>query len=401
MKAKKHSKKWSLLSKPTRYFIITGSRASGKSYEESKFQTFLTYEKNTRILFTRKTLTSAHLSIIPEFQEKIELFKREQDFDINQANIINKTTNSEVLFRGLQSSSRDNTANLKSLQGITDWVLDEAEELTDEKVFDTIDLSIRDKIKQNRVTLIMNPSTREHWVYKKFFENAGVNYDFCGVKGNTTYIHTTYLDNIQNLSESFLQRVEEMKQGNFAKYEHLMLGKWLKKAEGVIFENWKLGKFEEVDNITYGQDYGFSVDPTTLIKVGIDKARKKIFLKEIYFKQGLSTDEIYNLNRLNVEQGLIIADSAEPRLISELKNKGLNIKGAVKGQGSVTGGISLMQGYEMIVDPLSTNLIKELNNYAWSDKKSGTPIDLWNHGIDAARYSISYAHQNNFKFSIG
>jgi len=166
MKAKKHSKKWSLLSKPTRYFIITGSRASGKSYEESKFQTFLTYEKNTRILFTRKTLTSAHLSIIPEFQEKIELFKREQDFDINQANIINKTTNSEVLFRGLQSSSRDNTANLKSLQGITDWVLDEAEELTDEKVFDTIDLSIRDKIKQNRVTLIMNPSTREHWVIK-------------------------------------------------------------------------------------------------------------------------------------------------------------------------------------------------------------------------------------------
>jgi len=158
-----------------------------------------------------------------------------------------------------------------------------------------------------------------------------------------------------------------------------MLGKWLQKAEGVIFENWKLGKFEEVDNITYGQDYGFSIDPTTLIKVGIDKARKKIFLKEIYFKQGLSTNEIYNLNRLNVEQGLIIADSAEPRLISELKQKGLNIKGAVKGQGSVTGGISLMQGYEIIIDPLSINLIKEFNNYAWSDKKSGTPIDLWNH----------------------
>ena len=109
------------------------------------------------------------------------------------------------------------------------------------------------------------------------------------------------------------------------------MGGWLQKAEGVIFENWEIGEFEEVDNITYGQDYGFSIDPTTLVKVGIDKQRKKIYLKELIYKAGLSTDEIYNLNKKHTDKGLIIADSAEPRLISELQSKGLNIRGAIKG----------------------------------------------------------------------
>ena len=400
MKLKKHKAVWNLLSSPTRFFIITGGRGSGKSFEISRFLTLLTYEANTKILYTRKTLTSAHLSIIPEFEEKIELLKRQKDFYTTKTEIINKVTNSEVLFRGLQSSSRDNTANLKSLQGITDWVLDEAEELTDESVFDTIDLSIRDKTKQNRVIVILNPTSKSHWIYKRFFEDAGVNEGFTGVKGNATYIHTTYKDNIENLSESFLHRVKAIRENNIEKYNHLILGGWLQKAEGVIFENWEIGEFEEVDNITYGQDYGFSIDPTTLVKVGIDKQRKKIYLKELIYKAGLSTDEIYNLNKKHTDKGLIIADSAEPRLISELQSKGLNIRGAIKGQGSVTGGISLMQSYELIVEPNSTNLIKELNNYAWSDRKSGTPIDLHNHLIDAVRYAVSDSHENNFEFHI-
>ena len=279
MKLKKHKPIWNLLSTPTRYIIATGGRGSGKSFEISRFLTLLTYEANTKILYTRKTLTSAHLSIIPEFDEKIQLLKREKDFYTTKTEVVNKVTNSEVLFRGLQTSSRDNTANLKSLQGITDWVLDEAEELTDESVFDTIDLSVRDKSKQNRVIIILNPTTKSHWIYKRFFEDAGVSEGYTGIKGNVTYIHTTYLDNIENLSESFLQRVEAMKKNNIEKYNHLILGGWLQKAEGVIFENWTIGEFEEVDNITYGQDYGFSIDPTTLVKVGIDKQRKKIYLK--------------------------------------------------------------------------------------------------------------------------
>ena len=89
-----------------------------------------------------------------------------------------------------------------------------------------------------------------------------------------------------------------------------------------------------------------------------------------------------------------MGDSAEPRLLSEIKAKGCNIVKAIKGQGSIIYGISLLQDYDLIVDENSINLIKELNNYSWLEKKSKTPQDRFNHLIDAIRYSVSYQLQN-------
>ena len=385
---RKHNEIWDLLGSDSRYFVITGGRGSGKSFEVNRFATLLTFEDYQKILFTRKTLTSAHISIIPEFKEKIELLNADSSFEINKTEITNLQTKNEILFRGLQSSSKDNTANLKSLQGISCWILDEAEELTDEEVFNRIDLSIREKRTKNRVIIILNPTTKEHWIYKRFFESAGVNPGFNGNKDNVTYIHTDYRDNIENLSESFLNQIEHIRVNQPSKYEHVILGGWLDKAEGTVFTNWKTGEFEEVSVPIYGQDFGFSVDPTTLIKMCYDKSRKKIWLKECYYRPKLTTSEIASLNKHHAGNSLIYADSAEPRLIEELQQYGLNIKATEKGAGSITAGIALMQDYELIIDPNSTNLIKELNNYVWSDKKSNTPIDAFNHSLDAARYAV-------------
>jgi len=160
-----------LFENETRYFIITGGRGSSKSFGVGTFTNLLSFEANHKILFTRQTMTSAHLSIIPEFQEKIDLMELGNSFEVNKTEIINKISKSEIIFRGIKTSSGDQTANLKSLQGITTWILDEAEELTDETQFDKINLSIRQKGKQNRVILILNPATKEHWIYKRFFED--------------------------------------------------------------------------------------------------------------------------------------------------------------------------------------------------------------------------------------
>ncbi len=87
--------------------------------------------------------------------------------------------------------------------------------------------------------------------------------------------------------------------------------------------------------------------------------------------------------------GLIYADSAEPRLISEVKGLGINIKPTVKGQGSITAGIAIMQDFdEIIVDSESVELGREFNNYVWHDKKSKIPVDAYNHAIDAIRYAV-------------
>jgi phage terminase large subunit len=378
----------------SRYFIVSGGRGSGKSFSVNALLVMLTYEQGHTILFTRYTLTSAYISIIPEFIDKLEQFGSIADFHITKDEILNKKTGSKIIFRGIKTSSGDQTANLKSLQGITTWVVDEAEELVDEQKFDTIDLSVRQQGKPNRIILILNPTTKEHFIYRRFFEDRGVQEGSNTTKENTTYIHTTYQDNIDNLSKSYIDQIEQMKVRRPEKYKQQMLGSWLNKAEGVIFNNWSVGEFKHIGTSVWGQDYGFAADPSTLVEVNIDSTNKRIYLKECFYLQRLTTSQIAQLNLKHAREGLIVGDSAEPRLLSEIKAKGCNVRPSIKGQGSVTYGISLLQDYDIIVSPDSTNLIKELNNYRWLERKSNTPIDKYNHLIDAVRYAVGFQLQN-------
>ena len=377
----------------SRYFIITGGRGSGKSFSINLLLVLLTYEKGHTILFTRYTLASAYVSIIPEFIEKLELLNIFDDFYITKDEIKNKRSGSKIIFKGIKTSSGDQTANLKSLQGVTTFVLDEAEELTSEDTFDKIDLAVIQQGSHNRVILILNPTSKEHWIYRRYFEDKGIQEGSNTTKDNITYIHTTYIDNKENLSESYLQQIENIKKRRPEKYKHQMLGGWLSAAEGVIFTNWNIGKFKEVGKTVYGQDYGFASDPSTLVATSIDMTNKKIYLKECFYKPRLTTSELVALNKQFAGESLIVGDSAEPRLISELRSH-CNIVASIKGQGSVTFGISLLQDYDLIIDEDSINLIKELNNYAWLERKSNTPIDKFNHLLDAIRYAVTYQLQN-------
>jgi len=379
-----------LYTTPARYIVVTGGRGSGKSYAITDFLTKLMLEAGHVILFTRYTLTSAHISIIPEFNEKIKINQFENIFRSTKTEIecINGT---KILFRGINTSSGNQTAKLKSIQGVTTWVLDEAEELTDEATFDTIDESIRLDGIQNRIILILNPVTSAHWIFKRFFEK--------GPAEDTAYIHTTYLDNIENLNPSFIRKAESTKENHPEKYNHRFLGEWLDKADGVVFQNWTEGKPPaDIDGIEiYGQDYGFSNDPTTLVKLIIYESEKTIYLQELYYQTGLSTDQIAMLNNTHAPGKLIIADSAEPRLISELQRRGNNIKPAQKGQGSISAGLLGLQDYRIIVHPESHNLKKELRNYIWIDSTARLVVDDYNHLIDATRYAYQHTTKKQIK----
>ena len=207
-----------------RYYIVTGGRGSGKSYSINLLLLLLTFEAGHTILFTRFTLSSAYISIIPEFIDKIETLKLQDHFYITKDEIRNKLSGSKIIFKGIKTSSGDKTANLKSLTNVSTWVMDEAEELQDENIFDKIDLSVRNLNQKNRVILILNPVTKEHWIYNRFFQDKGVMDGSNATKGNTTYIHTTYLDNVENLSKSYLEQIENIKKRRPEKYKHQMLG---------------------------------------------------------------------------------------------------------------------------------------------------------------------------------
>ena len=241
----------------------------------------------------------------------------------------------------------------------------------------------------NRCILILNPTTKENWIYQRFFQNRGVPDGFNGNKNDITYIHTTYLDNLEHLSKSFVEQIEDMKVRRPEKYKHQIMGGWLQRAEGVIFTHWNIGKFnKDIDSI-FGLDFGFSVDPSALVEVAIDKSRKIIWLKEHFYKTGLTTSQIFDLAIRYCGKNLIVADNSEPRLLTELKVKGLNIVPTIKKKGSILTGITLMQDYNIIIDNSSINLIREFNNYAWKLTNS-IPQDKFNHAIDGARYSCQY-----------
>jgi phage terminase large subunit len=395
-----------------RYILLTGGRGSGKTFVVQDFLVRLLEEVGQGILYTRYTMTSVETTIIPLFKAYIEKIADIRNYTITRNKIIHKRTGSFIYFSGIKANSKDQTGRLKSLPNITTWVIEEGEDFNDEKAFIDIDDSIRSNSIQNRIIWIQNPTTSEHFIYKRFFESshieeavedAGEWVDENGkprkfvyqksIHKDVEHIHTTYLDNAKNLNAEKIQQWEETKVRNPSKYNHKYIGAWIDKAEGVIFDNWSEGLFDYSLAHAYGQDYGFTTDPTTLIKVAVDNKRKIVYLHEEFYEttlngKQLGTNDIFEINksRISSEFDLIVADSQEARLIYDLRTLGLNIQECEKGPGSVKAGILALLDYEFIVTKESMNIKKELKNYCWNDKKAGIPIDEYNHAMDSIRY---------------
>ncbi len=158
------------------------------------------------------------------------------------------------------------------------------------------------------------------------------------------------------------------------------------KFEGTIFPNWEYGEFNP-DGLShgFGLDFGFTNDPDAMAKDVIDKKKKLIYIDECFYQTGLLPSELSDrIGEFAGRNDQIIADSADPRMIANLRTK-YNIQG-VKKTGQVGEWLRLMQDYKFILTEGSFNYAKELNNYTWSDKRAGIPIDAWNHLIDGTRY---------------
>ena len=388
-------------------YLITGGRASGKSFSTSTFIERLTFEFNKekniahQILFTRYTMASANISVIPEFLEKVEKDGTEQYFHKAANDVINTMTKSRVMFRGIHTSSGNQTAKLKSIQGVTTFVVDEAEEWVSEEEFERIMLSIRTKGLQNRVIIIMNPCDSNHWVYKRFIKDTHKIEYFDGVPvqisthPNVLHIHTSYLDNIENLSEQFLKEILDMKVKNPARYAHIVMGQWADVAEGAVFKKWGIVKEfpKACKKVARAQDLGYTNDPTAIVRCGIIDNR--LYIDELCYKTGMTSGDIIRELRQEEEKGddgFVYSESADPRLIDEIALGGIIIYPVSKGGGSINAGISKMQDMEMYVTERSIHLQEELRNYVWAKDKNDNyinmPEDHDNHLIDAIRYYV-------------
>ena len=382
--------------------LITGGRGSGKSFNASTFIERLTFEMTEaekivhQILYTRYTMVSAGMSIIPEMMEKIDLDGTTKYFKTTKTDIVNKMTKSRIMFRGIKTSSGNQTAKLKSIQGITTFVCDEAEEWTNEEEFDKIMLSIRKKGIQNRIIIIMNPCDSNHFIYQKYIEKTHKLVEIDGVQvqisthPNVLHIHTTYFDNLENLSPEFLKEVGDMKVNNPEKYAHVVIGQWADVAEGAVFKKWGIVKEfpRECKKVGIGQDFGFTNDPSAAVRCGIIDNR--LYVDELIYETDMLSSAI--ANRLKPFSMKVFADSQDPRLIQEIKNRGVNIYPVDKFPGSIKAGIDKIKDMEFFVTERSYNLITELRKYVWDKDKDGNyinePVDEYNHLMDAIRYYV-------------
>ena len=231
---------------------------------------------------------------------------------------------------------------------------------------------------QERIVLDFNPSDEYHWIYDKVI-----------TREDCDFFKTTYLDN-PFVEDSIIQEIERLRDTDEQYWQIYGLGERAA-SRSTVFKYYEVNTIpQEAELIAYGMDFGYTNDPTTFVSVYTQGLN--LYIKEHLYKTQMTTQDINVF--LKEEQLLgkpIYADSAEPRLINELRKMGHNIAPSIKGRDSVNAGIDLLKRYKINVLSSSTNAISEFRNYKWKEDKAGmlinTPEDKHNHIIDSCRYA--------------
>ena len=382
-----------LFTNDCRYEIVWGGAGSGKSHITARKILYrLLKESHVKhnFLVIRKVDRTIKRSVFALVKNIISMWGLLDEFDINLTDktMVYKPTGSQIMFSGL-----DDVEKLKSIEGVTSIWCEEATELNQED-FEQLDLRLRGNtgaLKQ--ITLTFNPISEQHWIKKVFFDDP--------IDGVFT-LKTTFLDN-SFIDDEYKMVMENKKKTNLRYYNIYALGNW-GVADGLIFNNVtsRLIKQDEVQGLEYvqGLDFGYTNDPSAFNQTYIDMKNKKIFVYDGFYRKGMSNAEIaQEIKNMQGHRHLTTADSSEPKSIDYIKTKGVNIRGAMKGPGSISTGIDFLLEFEIIVNAHLVEFMVEFSNYCWGTDKDGKatnkPADDFNHFIDGLRYACEHHTRNN------
>jgi phage terminase large subunit len=312
------------------------------------------------------------------------------EFRLNPLEIRYKPTGQKIYFRGLDSPMKVTSITVDV--GALCWLwIEEAYEINKEADFDMLDESIRGQVPEGlfkQVTITFNPWNEKHWLKKRFFD-APDDPDILAL--TTNYLCNEWLDDADK------KVFETMKKNNPRRYQVAGLGNW-GIVDGVIYENWREEEFtlESVRKYkaAFGLDFGYTNDPTAFFVGFLDLTGKKLYVWDELYEKALSNRKIYErITEAGYGKERIIADSAEPKSIDEIKTLGIRrMTAAKKGKDSINNGIQWIQDLEIIVHPRCVNFCTEISNYTWAQDKFGSklnvPIDDFNHLMDAMRYAL-------------
>ena len=383
------------------YRVVKGGRGSKKSkstaldyiYKMLKYP-WANLLVVRRFSNTNKQSTYTDLKWAANRMKVSHLFK----FNESLPEITVKKTGQKILFRGLDDPLKITSITVDN--GLLAWLwLEEAYQVENKDKFDTLVESIRgsvdDKNFFKQITVTFNPWSERHWLKSAFFDEET---RFNDVFADTT----TYRDN-EWLDQQDIDRYEDLWRTNPRRAAVVANGDW-GVAEGLVFENYTIRDFDIVSTIkrvgetTAGIDFGFTHDATTFPRLAVDLENKELWIYAEHYEYAMTTDDIYNMIvEADMKNAWITADSAEQRLIAELKAKGISrITPSVKGAGSINAGIDFMKQFKIYIHPSCVKTIEEFDTYIYKQDKDGKwlnePVDANNHIIDAVRYSLERYH---------
>lgn len=387
-----------------RYRVAKGSRGSKKSTTVSLWIPYMMMKyplANTlvvrRVFNTHKDSTFTQLKWAINKLGVSHLWK----FSKSPLEITYLPTGQKILFRGLDDPMSITSITVEHGHLCWCW-FEEAFQVMNEDDFNKIDMSIRGELPPGyfkQITLTFNPWSEKHWIKKRFFDFKDE---------DVMAVTTNYMVN-EFLGEDDIKIFEKMKANNPRRYKIEGLGEW-GIAEGLIYENFEELEFD-VNEISkrasvksaFGLDFGYTNDPTAFICSLVDTEAKEIYIFDEHYQKAMSNKNIYDtIKYKGYSKEKIVADSAEPKSIDDLRKLGLyRVKGAKKGKDSILNGIQFIQDFKIYVHPKCENTIIELSNYVW-DNKNGVivnkPIDDYNHLMDALRYSMEDMKLSGKKF---
>lgn len=364
--------------------VYYGGAGSGKSYGAFQKVLLKALKSKRRVLVVRKVGATLKVSVWALMLSLLNASGMYSFSKINKSDFEIELPNGSIfIFKGL-----DDPEKIKSITDITDIVIEEATELTEDE-FTQLNLRLRPKEKNPQIYMMFNPISKTNWVY---------NYFFCGNKpDNCLVISTTYKDN-KFLSKDYCKELEKLKDRNPAYYRIYALGEFAT-LDKLVFPTYttKIISDDDVKGLSrwIGLDFGYVNDPSAIVDGRIDTINKKIYVCGEYVRKGMLNDEIAEtMINLGLAKDKSYGDSAEPKSIEEIRRNGVNIEATVKGKDSIIHGIQWIGQYELIVDERCYKVREELDNYTWKkDKKTGEyinePVDTFNHTIDAIRYGLN------------
>jgi phage terminase large subunit len=348
------------LSQLTAKWLITGSlRESDKFYSNGVFS------------IVRETFPALKATVLRDFEEVLTTLGYYSNVDINKTERTYKYKGRTVEFFSLddQQKVRGRKRDILWINEGNELYYDDFRQLN----FRTSDVIFID----------FNPSDPNTWI------NTEIEQKRYHTEGDVEIIVSTYRDN--KFLDASLVREVELLQSTDAEFWQIFGEGDYAQIQGLIFKNWDICKEMPTDlkKYGYGLDFGFSADPSAMVEVGLQNG--ELWVNELIYENGLTNPDLHQkfIDNKIKRNFVIVADSAEPKSIEELRRLGNYITGATKGQDSIRHSINILKQYKINVTANSVNLIKELKSYKWKQrdgKDLNEPIDKFNHLIDSLRY---------------